>query len=180
MHQLLSPLWQRSVTCVALTQTRHYCNNAARTTTTGSMATAHSAWRWWGRKSGYRAPPLLPIPLLRCKIVERLGAVSMLCMLDEDTVCEPHPAAEELFVLNNKVLLLLVILQILCCWWRCSSGVLHCSAQAVSKSMCCSLCCCYACQELLNAAIALCQLCSLFHVYIDTTTLCTVNYCRTK
>jgi hypothetical protein len=31
-------------------------------------------------------------------------------MLDEDTVCEPHPAAEELFVLNNKVQLLLQLL----------------------------------------------------------------------
>jgi hypothetical protein len=55
----------------------------------------------------------------------------MLCMLDEDTVCEPHPAAEELFVLNNKVQLqLLLLIPLLLVLQHCSVML------AVRTSMC--------------------------------------------
>ncbi|CAM9109976.1 unnamed protein product [Choristocarpus tenellus] len=45
---------------------------------------------------------LLPVPLLGCGLIERLGAVTNLCMLDEDTVCQPTSAIEEVFLLDSK------------------------------------------------------------------------------
>ncbi|CAM9208539.1 unnamed protein product, partial [Ectocarpus fasciculatus] len=45
----------------------------------------------------------LPVPMLGCGLVERLGAVTTLCMLDEDTVCEPTSAIKEVFLVDSKV-----------------------------------------------------------------------------
>ncbi|CAM9975348.1 unnamed protein product [Ectocarpus sp. 12 AP-2014] len=45
----------------------------------------------------------LPVPMLGCGLVERLGAVTTLCMLDEDTVCEPTSTIKEVFLVDSKV-----------------------------------------------------------------------------
>ncbi|CAM9177491.1 unnamed protein product [Discosporangium mesarthrocarpum] len=45
---------------------------------------------------------LLPVPLLGCGLVERLGAVTNLCMLDEDTVCQSTSSIEEVFLLDDS------------------------------------------------------------------------------
>lgn len=50
-----------------------------------------------------RQQTLLPVPLLGCGLVERLGAVTTLCMLDEDTVCKPSSAIKEVFLVDSKV-----------------------------------------------------------------------------
>lgn len=41
--------------------------------------------------------------MLQCGLVERLGAVTTLCMLDEDTVCQPTSAIKEVFLVDSKV-----------------------------------------------------------------------------
>lgn len=41
--------------------------------------------------------------MLGCGLVERLGAVTTLCMLDEDTVCKPTSAIKEVFLVDSKV-----------------------------------------------------------------------------
>lgn len=41
--------------------------------------------------------------MLECGLVERLGAVTTLCMLDEDTVCKPTAAVKEVFIVDSKV-----------------------------------------------------------------------------
>lgn len=41
--------------------------------------------------------------MLGCGLVERLGAVTTLCMLDEDTVCKPAAAIKEVFLVDAKV-----------------------------------------------------------------------------
>ncbi|CAM9295439.1 unnamed protein product, partial [Chrysoparadoxa australica] len=67
------------------------------------LSTLRTRWRS-GLDLPYRkyAKTQVPIPLLQCHLIERLGGVTMLCMLDEDTVCNPYSAAQELFVLNPK------------------------------------------------------------------------------
>ncbi|CAM9569581.1 unnamed protein product, partial [Hapterophycus canaliculatus] len=45
---------------------------------------------------------LLPVPTLGCGLVERLGAVTTLCMLDEDTVCKPTSTIKEVFLVDSK------------------------------------------------------------------------------
>lgn len=50
-----------------------------------------------------RQQTLLPVPMLGCGLVERLGAVTTLCMLDEDTVCKPTSAIKEVFLVDSKV-----------------------------------------------------------------------------
>lgn len=46
---------------------------------------------------------VLPVPMLECGLVERLGAVTTLCMLDEDTVCQPTSVIKEVFLVDSKV-----------------------------------------------------------------------------
>lgn len=41
--------------------------------------------------------------MLGCGLVERLGAVTTLCMLDEDTVCQPTSVIKEVFLVDAKV-----------------------------------------------------------------------------
>lgn len=60
--------------------------------------------QWRGRHRQRRQKILLPVPMLRCGLVERLGAVTTLCMLDEDTVCQPTSAIKEVFLVDSKVL----------------------------------------------------------------------------
>lgn len=50
-----------------------------------------------------RERTLLPVPMLECGLVERLGAVTTMCMLDEDTVCKPTAAVKEVFIVDSKV-----------------------------------------------------------------------------
>lgn len=57
-----------------------------------------------------RQKTLLPVPMLRCGLVERLGAVTTLCMLDEDTVCQPTSAIKEIFLVDSKVSVVVVAL----------------------------------------------------------------------
>jgi hypothetical protein len=49
-----------------------------------------------------RAVPLLPVPLLQTRAVERLGTVTTLSMVDDELVCEDQLSPEEVFLLNSK------------------------------------------------------------------------------
>lgn len=59
------------------------------------------------KKASRKGRTLLPVPMLRCGLVERLGAVTTLCMLDEDTVCKPTADIKEVFLVDSKVRLLI-------------------------------------------------------------------------
>jgi len=52
------------------------------------------------------SPPtsLLPIPLARTRLIEVLGAVTMVCFIDDDIVCEGFSVSEEVFLLKNREL----------------------------------------------------------------------------
>ncbi|CAB1120290.1 unnamed protein product [Ectocarpus sp. CCAP 1310/34] len=54
------------------------------------------------RRKQWCQDSFLPVPMLGCGLVERLGAVTTLCMLDEDTVCEPTSAIKEVFLVDSK------------------------------------------------------------------------------
>ena len=45
--------------------------------------------------------PLLPIPMARVRLLEILGAVTMVCFVDDDIICEGYSVAEEIFLLMN-------------------------------------------------------------------------------
>ena len=44
---------------------------------------------------------LEPIPYGSMQLLERLGAVTMLCCVDDDVLCEPTPSVEEIFLLTD-------------------------------------------------------------------------------
>ena len=41
----------------------------------------------------------LPIPLNQCRVLERLGAITMVCFVDDDIICENYSVTEEIFLL---------------------------------------------------------------------------------
>ncbi len=43
---------------------------------------------------------MMPIPLRRACLVDRLGCVTSFCVLDEEVVCKPYSIVEEVFILN--------------------------------------------------------------------------------
>lgn len=52
-----------------------------------------------GATVSYR--PLLPIPHIRTNLLELLGAVTMVCFVDDDVLCENYSVAEELYLLRS-------------------------------------------------------------------------------
>lgn len=46
--------------------------------------------------------PLLPIPLTRTNIVGQLGAITMVCFVDDDVISENYSVTEEIFLLNEN------------------------------------------------------------------------------
>ncbi len=46
--------------------------------------------------------PLLPIPLARTNIVGQLGAITMVCFVDDDIISENYSVTEEIFLLNEN------------------------------------------------------------------------------
>ncbi len=50
-----------------------------------------------GESSG--AGLFLPIPLNQCRVLERLGAITMVCFVDDDIICENYSVTEEIFLL---------------------------------------------------------------------------------
>ena len=44
--------------------------------------------------------PFLPVPLAKARLVEVLGAVTMICFIDDDVICEPFSVCEEVFLLK--------------------------------------------------------------------------------
>eukprot|EP01034_Spumella_vulgaris_P022405 gene22405-28527_t len=44
----------------------------------------------------------LPVPLARSRLFETLGAISMVCFVDDDTVCESFSVTEEMFLLVDS------------------------------------------------------------------------------
>jgi hypothetical protein len=52
--------------------------------------------------SANKRPPLLPIPLASQAIVDQLGAITMVCFVDDDVICENYSVTEEIFLLTEK------------------------------------------------------------------------------
>jgi len=44
----------------------------------------------------------LPIPLARTRLLEVLGAVTMVCFVDDDVICEGYSVTEEIFLLMDN------------------------------------------------------------------------------
>jgi len=44
--------------------------------------------------------PFLPVPLAKSRAMEVLGAVTMICFVDDDVICEPFSVCEEVFLLK--------------------------------------------------------------------------------
>ena len=44
--------------------------------------------------------PFLPVPLTKARTLEVLGAVTMICFIDDDVICEPYSVTEEVFLLD--------------------------------------------------------------------------------
>jgi hypothetical protein len=63
-----------------------------RTTNTGgvSQETGGSEEEWY-----------LPVPLARTRLLEVLGAVTMVCFVDDDVICEGYSVTEEIFLLMD-------------------------------------------------------------------------------
>ncbi|RYH23223.1 hypothetical protein EON65_18100 [archaeon] len=49
-----------------------------------------------------KGPPLLPIPLASLNMVDQLGAITMVCFVDDDVICENYSVTEEIFLLTEK------------------------------------------------------------------------------
>ena len=45
--------------------------------------------------------PMLPVPLAKTRLVEVLGAVTMVCFVDDDIICEGYSVTEEIFLLHS-------------------------------------------------------------------------------
>eukprot|EP01042_Synura_sphagnicola_P000330 gene330-341_t len=46
--------------------------------------------------------PLLPVPFASSRVVEAVGAVTMMCFVDDDIICEGYSVSEEIFLLNSQ------------------------------------------------------------------------------
>ena len=44
----------------------------------------------------------LPIPLNQCRVLESLGAITMVCFVDDDIICENYSVTEEIFLLVDQ------------------------------------------------------------------------------
>ena len=53
--------------------------------------------------------PLLPVPLLRSRLLETLGAVTMCCFIDDDIICEGYSGKLIIIVLYINLFLHLCI-----------------------------------------------------------------------
>eukprot|EP01031_Cornospumella_fuschlensis_P037050 gene37050-44964_t len=53
-------------------------------------------------RKGAKGPPLLPIPLASLNMVDQLGAITMVCFVDDDAICENYSVTEEIFLLTDK------------------------------------------------------------------------------
>lgn len=49
-----------------------------------------------------RGLPLLPVPLASMNIVDQLGAITMVCFVDDEVICENYSVTEEIFLLTDK------------------------------------------------------------------------------
>ena len=52
--------------------------------------------------SGGGGGVFLPIPLNQCRVLERLGAITMVCFVDDDIICENYSVTEEIFLLVDQ------------------------------------------------------------------------------